>query len=85
MQHIINIHSNGQPDSIQLINDKIYIPSNIHLYNETIEGHTIEGYEYDCDIYTKDQYLILIAQQAQHIAQLQDELAAAKILLGVDE
>lgn len=85
MQHITNIHSNGQPDSIQLINDKIYIPTNIHVHNETVEGHLIEEYEYDCDIYTKDEYIILIAQQTNRIAQLEEELAAAKILLGVDE
>lgn len=85
MQHITNIHSNGQPDSIQLINDKVYISTNVHTYNETKEGHLIEGYEYDCDIYTKDEYIILMAQQTNRITQLEDELAAAKILLGVDE
>lgn len=85
MQHITNVRSNEQPQLIQILNNNIIIPSNIHEYNITTDDGAMQGYEYDCDIYNKDEYLIIIAQQAQHIAQLQDELAAAKILLGVDE
>ena len=85
MQHITNVRSNEQPQLIQILNNNIIIPSNIHEYNITTDDGVMQGYEYDCDIYNKDEYLIIIAQQAQHIAQLQDELAAAKILLGVDE
>ena len=85
MQHITNVRSNGYPSPIQLFNNQIIIPSNIHTYTQAVEEYIIEGYEYDCDIYTKDEYIILMAQQTNRIAQLEDELAAAKILLGVDE
>ena len=85
MQHIVNIRSNGQPSPIQILNNKVILTSNIHQYQEDFEGALISGYEYDCDIYNKDEYLLVIAEQANHIAQLEDELAATKILLGVDE
>ena len=85
MQHISNVRSNGEPSPIQILNNKVMLTFNVHPYQETIDGYEIEGYEYDCDIYSKDEYLLVIAQQANHIAQLEDELAAAKILLGVDE
>lgn len=85
MQHITNVRSNGSPKTIQIINNQILIPSNIHTYTKTIDGYTIQGYEYDCDIYDKDEYLLVIASQANRINELEDQLTAAKILLGVDE
>lgn len=85
MQHITNVHSDNYPQTIQFINDNVLIPSNIHTYNSIIDEYEFNGYEYDCDIYNKNEYFIIMAEQAQHITQLEDELAAAKILLGVDE
>lgn len=85
MQHITNVHSDTYPEKIQFSNNQIRIPSNIHTYNITIDQYEFQGYEYDCDVYDKDEYLIVVAQQAQHITELEEELAAAKILLGVDE
>lgn len=85
MQHINNVRSNGEPGAIQIISNNIIIPQNIHTFSITTDEGEISGYEYDCDIYNKDEYLIIIAEQANRIAQLEDELAAAKILLGVDE
>ena len=85
MQHINNIRSNGEPKTIQIINNNIIIPQNIHPFSITSDEGEMSGYEYDCDIYSKDEYLIIIAEQANRISELEDELAAAKILLGVDE
>ena len=85
MKHITNVHSNGIPNSVEIYSDSVFIPQNVHEFNTITDDGTITGYEYDCDIYTKDEYIILMAQQTQRIAQLEDELAAAKILLGVDE
>lgn len=85
MQHITNVRSDNYPQTIQFINNNVLIPSNIHTYNEIIDEYEFSGYEYDCDVYNKDEYFIIMAEQAQHITQLEDELAAAKILLGVDE
>lgn len=85
MKYVANVHSNGIPNSVEIYSDLVFIPQNIHVFNETTDDGIISGYEYDCNIYTKDEYIILMAQQTNRIAQLEDELAAAKILLGVDE
>lgn len=85
MKHITNIQSNGAPNSIEIFGNEVFIPLNVHEFNEQTEDGVISGYQYDCDIYTKDEYIILMAQQTTRIAELEDELAAAKILLGVDE
>ena len=85
MKHITNIYSNGIPNSVEMFNNQVFIPQNIREFSEeTIDG-SITGYVFDCDVYTKDEYIILMAQQTQRIAQLEDELSATKILLGVDE
>ena len=50
----------------------VIIPKNIHSFSvETDEGQ-MTGYEYDCDIYNKDEYLVIIAQQANRINELED-------------
>lgn len=85
MKHITNICSNGVPNSVEIFKDQVFIPKNIHEFSEETVDGTVTGYEFDCDVYTKDQYIILMAQQTSRIAELEDELAAAKILLGVDE
>ena len=55
MQHLTNVRSNGNPGSIQIMNNKVIIPKNVHSFSvETDEGQMI-GYEYDCDIYNKDE------------------------------
>jgi hypothetical protein len=72
MQHLTNVRSNGNPGSIQIMNNEVIIPKNIHSFSvETDEGQ-MTGYEYDCDIYNKDEYLVIIAQQANRINELED-------------
>lgn len=68
MKHIANVHSNGVPNSIDIYSDLVFVPTNVHEFSNTTYDGTISGYEYDCDIYTKDEYIILMAQQANRIA-----------------
>lgn len=70
-----------EPPEIEMTNTSVFIASNIEPYTETIDDVTINGYEYDYVSYTKDEYLL---QQNQSIRALQEELAAAKVLLGVE-
>ena len=84
MKKINNIHSSAIPPEIKVTSDSVYVASNIHSYTQTIQDYEISGYEYDCTIYTKDQYILIIAQQTKAIEELEDQLEAAKILLGVD-
>lgn len=75
------VHSTARPLDIEITANAVYVASNITPYEEEIDGRTISGYEYTCTDYTKDEYLIY---QNEKITSLEDELKAAKILLGVD-
>lgn len=75
------VHSIARPLDIEITANAVYVASNITPYEEEIDGRIISGYEYTCTDYTKDEYLI---HQNEKITSLEDELKAAKILLGVD-
>lgn len=71
----MKVRSSVRPQEIEITPTYVLIASNIESYEEqTIDGRTVSGFEYDCEQYTKDEYILLLAQQLQ----------AAKILLGVD-
>lgn len=75
--------SSVEPESLIITPTTVYVTSNVTPYREEIdEDHILEGYEYDYEEYSKDNYIFL---QLDRIASLEEELAAAKILLGVDE
>ena len=74
MKNLGRIRSTNEPQDIEMTNNSVYVATNIAPYRREIEGHVEEGYEYNCVEYTKDEYLMSLAQQ----------LEAAKILLGVD-
>ena len=84
MNKMTNVRSSGRPDEIVVTSNSVMVASNIHEYTETIDEYTMSGYEYDYDIYTKDEYIAYMANQAKKIQELQEELAATKILLGVE-
>lgn len=84
MNKMTNVRSSGRPDEIAVTSNNVMVASNIHEYTETIDEYTMSGYEYDYDIYTKDEYIAYMANQAKKIQELQEELAATKILLGVE-
>jgi len=74
-------HSTVRPQDVEITSDAVFIASNITPYSKEIEGRTINGYQYNYSKYSLAEYLIL---QNNNIASLQEELEAAKILLGVD-
>ena len=78
---MIKVHSSIKPKEIEFLANSVLIASNIVPYEKEVDGHILSGYEYDCTEYTKDEYLAL---QGDKISSLEQELAAAKILLGVD-
>ena len=81
MREYKKIHSAARPQDIEITQNAVYIAKNITPYEETIDGRVVTGYEYDCEDYTKDEYLL---HQNEKITSLEEELKAAKILLGVD-
>ena len=74
-------YSTTRPQEVEMTANSVFVASNITPYTKEIEGHTMSGFQYNYIQYTKDEYLL---QQSANIASLQEELQAAKILLGVD-
>ena len=78
---IEKVRSSVRPPEIEFLPNAVLINTNIQEYSEEVDGHILSGFEYDCAKYSKDEYLL---QQTNQIKSLQEELAAAKILLGVE-
>ena len=75
-------YSITQPQLLEINEKKVYISSNIQaevFIDET--GNETNGYSFDFIEYDKDEYLLLTISK---VAELEDELAATKILLGVE-
>ena len=75
------VYSSVSPQAIEMTENAVFLASNIESYTKEIDGHTQSGYQYDCTEYSKDEYLLY---QNNKILELEQELAAAKILLGVE-
>ena len=75
------VYSATAPQEITMTPTSVFIATNIQPYQKEIEEHIQQGYKYDYVEYTKDEYLLM---QSAKLVTLSDELAAAKILLGVD-
>ena len=72
------------PNEIEMTTNKVFVASDIEEYTETIDEREVSGYQYDYKEYTKDEYILLMAQNNADVAALREELEAAKILLGVE-
>lgn len=81
MMNLGRVRGNDRPQDIKITDSSVFIASNIQTYEETIDEHYITGFEYNLIQYSKDEYLLLLAQQNNELA---DELQATKILLGVE-
>lgn len=77
----MKIRSAVRPKDVEIMANSVLVASNITPYNEEVDGRVLNGYEYDCTEYSKDEYLLM---QAGKVTSLEEELSAAKILLGVD-
>lgn len=78
------VKSSVRPQEIELTSDKVFVASNIEEYQEIIDNREINGYQYDCVCYSKDEYILLMVQNNADVNALREELEAAKILLGVE-
>lgn len=85
MKNFGKVRSAERPQEVTITDSMVYIASNITPYTEQIDNYEFSGYEYDYVSYTKDEYIQhLSAENAQAISKLEEELQAAKILLGVE-
>lgn len=80
MKNYKKVHCKNNPKPIEITSTQVFVNKNIVSY--AIED--FEGFEYDVDVYDKDEYIMLLAQNQQDIAALREELEAAKIILGVE-
>lgn len=79
------IQSTEEPQEVEMTDTQVFIADNIERYEKEMDGYTVQGFEYDYKSYSKDEYIQLLNDKnARAIAALQEELAAAKILLGVE-
>lgn len=79
------VRSSEIPQETQITTDYVYVASNIEPYELLNEDKVLTGYEYDYIAYTKDEYIQLILEEnSKTITELEDELSAVKILLGVE-
>lgn len=67
----IHICSDNAPQLIEMTENKVFVAQNIHSYSSEIDGHLISGYTCDYLVYTKDEYIQLLADQNNN---LQNEL-----------
>lgn len=75
------IEGSVEPRPIEITSTSVFVASNVQPYEEEIGDHVVSGYRYNYKEYTKDEYLL---EQAASITSLQEELTAAKVLLGVE-
>ena len=75
------IYGSVEPQAIEVTPTSVFIATNIEPYETETDEHTVSGYKYNYVEYSKDEYLL---QQTNSINALQEELTAAKILLGVE-
>ena len=85
MTNLGTTYSTEKPNAIEITDKKVFVAENIQPYEiEQDFGVQVSGYQFNLTEYDKDEYILLMAQRMEKIDSLEDELAAAKILLGVD-
>ncbi len=77
-------YSTIEPPKIDITATKVFIASDIQEIEREVEDTIEHCYQYTLTEYDKDEYLTILSQNQQDIAALQEELQAAKILLGVE-
>ena len=77
-------HSTTTPPPVDITATKVFIASDVKEVDKEIEDAIVHCFEYTLTEYDKDEYLAILSQNQQDIEALQEELHAAKILLGVE-
>lgn len=79
------VRGDSRPQEIEVTPAMVFVASNIEPFTAVIDGHETSGYQYNYIGYTKDEYIqVLSSTDNARIQQLEEELRATKILLGVD-
>lgn len=82
-----HVSAAARPQDIVIQNDIVLIASNIVPFEEAFdEDHTVSGFEYDCTIYSKDEYLLKLARENEELKQdiIDTQLALIELYEGGD-
>lgn len=74
MKILGKVRSAKKPNSVESTNDFVFLATNIIPYTEKIDDYIIEGYEYDCKQFTKDEYISYLQEQVIEAQQAICEL-----------
>lgn len=77
-------YSVNKPPEIETTSTKVFVSTDVKETLIEIEENTVNCFCYTLVEYDKDEYLDILFKQQTDIAALQEELQAAKILLGVE-
>jgi hypothetical protein len=77
-------YSTNKPPEIETTATKVFISTDIKETPIEVEENTVNRFCYTLIEYDKDEYLDILFKQQTDITALQEELQAAKILLGVE-
>lgn len=80
MKNLGKTYSDTPPKALEITGAKVFISSDVR--QAYIDSNLM--YEFNLIEYDKDEYIALMAAKASRIDELEEELEAAKILLGVD-
>lgn len=79
------VYSFSRPTEVELTATKVYVATNIEECIIEKSGQELNGFKYNYYSYTKDEYIQKITEDnATTVSQLEEELNATKILLGVE-
>lgn len=69
MKQYFKMHSAAAPAAIEVTGDSVLVAKNVTPYEEEIDGRIIAGYEYDCEKYDKDEYLVKLTNDNNDLQQ----------------
>ena len=77
-------YSMNKPPEIETTSTKVFVSTDVQEQSIEVEENTLNCFCYTLVEYDKDEYLDILFKQQTDITALQEELQAAKILLGVE-
>ena len=63
MKNLGKVYGSIKPNSVEITDAYVFLATNISPYIKEMDGHVIEGYEYDYKQFTKDEYISYLQDQ----------------------
>lgn len=83
----MKVRSSVRPQDIEITSTYVLVSSNVTPYREEVDGRVREGFEYECEQYSKDEYLIKLAHENAQLKQdiLDTQLALVELYEAGEE